>query len=776
MPRGLLPLVLGALFLLPSLALTASAQAQFSFHGKVLDPTGAPIAGARVRVVSDGRATPASTVSDQAGAFTLVLDTGRHTVSAVADGFEEVSQTLIVQRAGSESRDFTLPIAGFQDTVAVAAPGGYRAPEITSGTKTLTALRDVPQSVTVVTRELIQDQLMSSIGDAVRYTPGISAHQGENNRDQVIIRGNNSSADFFLDGVRDDVQYYRDLYNLDRIEALKGPNATIFGRGGGGGVINRVKKEALFMALHDFTFQAGSYGNKRIAGDVDRALSDRVAFRLNGMYENAGSFRSNVDLERYGISPTLTIAPDTRTKITVGYENLYDHRVADRGMPSFRGRPIEADVSTFFGNPALSGVNAHVNLGSVTVDHQAGKLNVRNRTLIGNYDRFYQNFVPGAVTADKTQVALSTYNNATKRLNLFNQTDATYPLSTGSVRHTLLAGVEVGAQLTNNFRNTGFFNNTLASINVSYANPTITTPVTFRQSATDADNHLRTNLAATYAQDQIALSRTVQVIAGLRVDYFDLQYHNNRTGDDLRRIDTLVSPRGAIVYKPVTPVSIYGSYTVSFLPSSGDQFSSLTTVTQQVKPEQFSNYELGAKWDVQRNLALTTAVYRLDRTNTRSTDPNDPTRIVQTGSQRTNGYELGLSGTMTSNWQIAGGYAYQNAFITSATAAAALGAVVGQVPHQTVSLWNRYQVLPRVGAGLGLLYRTDMYATIDNSVTLPGYLRADAAVYVSLSPKLRIQANVENVFDRSYFVNADSNTNISPGSPRAIRVALTTRF
>jgi catecholate siderophore receptor len=167
----------------------------------------------------------------------------------------------------------------------------------------------------------------------------------------------------------------------------------------------------------------------------------------------------------------------------------------------------------------------------------------------------------------------------------------------------------------------------------------IDTPVTFRQNATDANNHLKTNVGAVYVQDQVELSRYVQVLAGVRFDHFDLRYHDNRSGNNLRRIDNLVSPRAGIVFKPVAPVSIYASYGVSYLPSAGDQFSSLTTITQQVKPEKFTNYEVGVKWDLSSNLALTTAVYRLERTNTRSTDPNDPTRIVQTGSTRSNGYE-----------------------------------------------------------------------------------------------------------------------------------------
>jgi catecholate siderophore receptor len=237
----------------------------------------------------------------------------------------------------------------------------------------------------------------------------------------------------------------------------------------------------------------------------------------------------------------------------------------------------------------------------------------------------------------------------------------------------------------------------------------------------------------------------------------------------------MISPRAGLVLKPAEPLSLYGAYSISHLPSSGDQFSSLTSVTQQVKPERFNNYEVGAKWDVRR-LSFTTALYRLDRTNTRSTDPNDPTRIVQTGSQRTNGYEIGVNGQITPAWRVAGGYAWQDAFVTSATTAAALGAIVGQVPRHTFSLWNNYQFHPRVGAAVGVIQRSDMFATISDTVTLPGYVRVDAAGYVRLARGMRLQVNLENVGDRRYFVNADSNTNISPGLPRTLRIALLTAF
>ncbi len=769
--------VFSAFILISSFGSPAAAQVEQNFlKGRVLDQMRAAIAGARITAIRSGQATAASVVSDWNGEFSLPLEPGAYAVTVSADGFADATRTVTVGRSSAETADFILQVAGFTDAISVTAAAGYEVGVISTATKTPTPLRDVPQSVSVVTSRLIRDQLMASIGDVVRYVPGITAHQGENNRDQVVIRGNSSSADFYVNGVRDDVQYYRDLYNVERIEALKGPNGMMFGRGGGGGVINRVTKQASFMRTGEAALQAGSFGNRRFNTDLNQPLTATTALRFNGVFEDSASFRNGVTLQRYGIAPSVTIQKSNRTKVAFEYEHFHDARIADRGITSFRGRPADIGLSTFYGNAADSHVRADVDLASATIEHRAGSVLIRNRAMVGQYDRRYQNYVPGAVTDDKARVALSAYNNATGRLNAFNQTDLTRTATTGRVRHTLLAGAEIGRQLTDNFRNTGYFDNVATAVSVPYSNPAISIPVTYRQSATDADNYVRTNLGAVYAQDQAEVSRFVQVIGGVRFDRFDLQYHNNRNGDTLRRVDHLVSPRAGLVIKPIVPLSLYGSYALSYLPSSGDQFSSLTTITQQVKPEQFANYEVGAKWDAHQNLSMTTALYRLDRTNTRSTDPNDPTRIVQTGGQRTNGYEVGVNGTVTDAWKVAGGYAYQNAAVIHATTVARVGAQVGQVPHHTFSLWNNYQVLPKLGAAIGIVRRSDMFAAIDNTVVLPGYTRADAALYVSLTDRTRLQLNVENMFNRTYYANADSNTNISPGSPRALRVALMASF
>jgi catecholate siderophore receptor len=758
-----------------SVCVLAQSSADRAITGTVVDQNHAAIAGARLTATGN---VIASSASDGHGQFSIPVAVGQYELKVEADGFAPVVRSLVLTSGESEKIEIVLAIASSTAVVTITDSGtlGYRANVLEAATRTLTNLRDVPQSITVVNQQQVADQSMKSIADVVNYVPGIIAHQGENNRDQLVIRGVSTSADFFLDGLRDDVQYYRDLYNLERVEVLKGPSGMTFGRGGGGGVVNRVPKQAGFSRVREISFTGGSFQTKRLTGDFDQPLGRKLAFRINSLYENSGSFRRFVNLERYGINPTLSFTPNSETRLTISYEHFHDGRRADRGIPSFNGRPADVAIDTYFGNPDDSHVRARVDRLAVTFQRQIGRLMLTNRTMFGDYDRGYQNYVPGAVNATRTLVALSAYNNATRRRNLFSETDVNYSVSTGNIKHNLLFGSELGRQPSDNFRNTGYFNNVSTSIQVPYGNPLTTVPVTFRQSATDADNHVIASVGAAFVQDQVQLSHRVQLLAGLRFDYFDLQFHNNRTSENLGRTDRLLSPRLGLVVKPLTPLSLYTSYSVSYLPSSGDQFASLTSITQQLKPEQFTNYEVGAKWDARPNLTFTAAAYRQDRTNTRATDPNDPTRILQTGSQRTNGFEAGVAGNISRRWSIAGGYAHQNAFISISTLAAKAGAQVALVPRHTFSVWNKYQVINRVGVGVGIVHRSDMFAAIDDSVVLPGYTRIDAALYVPLSEKWKLQANVENLANTSYYLTADGNNNISPGSRRGVRVSVITRL
>ena len=657
----------------------------------------------------------------------------------------------------------------------------YFSQRSATATKTDTALVNIPQSLSVITRELIDDQSMQSIGDVTRYVPGAGIAQGEGNRDTPVLRGNSTTADFFVDGIRDDVQYFRDLYTVDRVEVLKGPNAMIFGRGGSGGIINRVTKQATGATNRELSFQVGSWNQYRTTLDLGAPLTPTFAYRITALYEDSESYRDDVTLTRYGINPTFAARLTPRTTLRTGIEHFHDERTTDRGVSSFQDRPVKTAAATFFGDPAQSPTQATVDTAYAVLDHAFSRdITLRNSTRFSRYDKFYQNVFPGAVNAAGTTVALSAYNQATARDNLFNQTDLVLPFATSSVRHQVLVGLELARQETDNLRLTGYFTTvspTITSINVPLSTPRTTLPVTFLPSATDANNSGVAKTVAVYAQDQITLLPQLQAVVGVRFENFSVDFRNNRTAVSLDSTDRLVSPRAGLIYKPADPVSIYTSYSTSYAPRAGEQLSSLSLTNRALDPEAFTHYEIGAKWDLRPDLAFTAALYRLNRTNVVIADPADITQSLLVDGQRAQGLELGLTGRLTARWSVVGGYAYQDGTIKTTQAITIVaGARLAQLPRHTLSLWHRYNLSRTWGVGLGTIYRDEIFASTDNTVRLPSFVRFDAALFHRLNARLRAQLNIENLLDRTYDAMAHSNNNITPGSPRAFRVSLTTLF
>jgi catecholate siderophore receptor len=662
--------------------------------------------------------------------------------------------------------------------VEVESNRGYQADLTRTATRTETLLRDVPQSLNVVTGSVIADLKMSGLADLVRYVPGATMGQGEGNRDQPTLRGQGSTADFYVDGVRDDTEYFRDLYNVERVEVVKGSNALVFGRAAGGGGINRVMKQASWNPVREVRIEAGTHDRRRGVADVGTALSDRLAGRVVALYENSNSYREGLNLERYGITPTATLVLGSGTALRGTYEFFQDQRTADRGVPSFNGVPLGTDPSLFFGDADASHSDARVHTLSGTFEHQLrSDVLLRNHTRVSDYRKFYQNVFPGAVNEAGTQVSINAYNSRSERTNVFNQTDITGSMRTGRIKHVWLAGAEIGRQSSDAFRNTGYFNDSQTSVIVPVTAPTTSgTPITFRQSATDADARTTALVLAGWVQDQIEFSPNLLAIAGLRLENFELDYHNDRDDSDLSRSDQLISPRLGLVIKPADRWSVYASYSVSHLPGSGNQFSSLSITTQTLEPEKFATLEAGVKWDAQPGLSLAAALYRLDRTNTSAPDPADPTHTIQTGAQRSRGLELSATGQITPAWQTLLGYSFQDVEITSRTTSAQIGQVPAASPRHTLSFWNRYQVMSGLGLGVGILHQDEMFAAIDNTVTLPAFTRFDGALFIRVSERMHAQINVENVFDERYFAAAHNNNNITPGSPRSVVAGVTIRY
>jgi catecholate siderophore receptor len=342
----------------------------------------------------------------------------------------------------------------------------------------------------------------------------------------------------------------------------------------------------------------------------------------------------------------------------------------------------------------------------------------------------------------------------------------------------MLFGFELGRERSRNLRNTGSISGVLPDGSVPLSEPAVDADVEWAPIASDANNRVTADVAAIYFQDQIRPASWLEIVAGLRFDSFRLRVNDLRPvgGGTFARNDKLWSPRLGLVFKPVDNLSLYTSYSRSYLPQSGDQFSSLSDVTAGLKPERFDNYEVGAKWEILDGLLATAAVYRLDRTNTRATDPRDPTHVVLTGAQRSRGLELGLERRITNGWLVSAGYTLQKAEITKTTAAAPKGAEVPLVPRHSFSIWTRYDVTKQLGLGLGVIARSKSYATISNAVKLPGYARVDAAIYYKIAHNVEGQINVENIFGAHYFPTANADNNIAPGAPRTVKAMVAYGF
>ncbi len=649
---------------------------------------------------------------------------------------------------------------------------GYIALNSVTATKTDTPLIDVPQSINVVTRAQLDDQALHSLAEVLRYVPGTTVGQGEGNRDQITLRGQNTTADFFLDGVRDDAQYFRGLYNLDRVEILKGPYALIFGRGGGGGIVNRVQKTPRAGgAFAAGQVSANSFGAWDASVDVNAPFGDFAAFRINAAYENLDNHRDFFEGERYAVNPYVAMDLGAGLRAGLSYEYVNDDRVVDRGVPSLAGAPLTGYPEQFFGVPGVNRTTLEANITKLRLDGTlADNVEVSTTVLYGDYDKVYTNvFANGAATGQTGTVPLSAYRDPTSRQNLLVQSNLVWDMTAGGMDHKLLFGLEYGDQDSANQRRNGV----LSSATFNLANPVFPT-VAFPTLSRDTVSNVRA--VSAYVQDQISLGDHVEIVAGLRYDRFEI------TGTDLQpnpdrpfaRTDDKVSPRFGLIYKPRQNVSIYGSYSQSFLPRSGDQFLTLSTTQQNLEPEEFTNHEVGAKWDIRPDLNVTAAVFRLDRTNATTPDPLNPTLTINVGETRTQGLEVSVTGRLRPHWQISGGYSYLDARLQGSDFVR-----LAQTPKQQFSLWNRYDVTHRLGFGLGVIHQSSQFAAVRTSsatTRLPAFTRADAAMFYEISDTIELQLNIENLFDTTYFSDAHNNFNISPGAPLNARLTIGLRF
>lgn len=660
--------------------------------------------------------------------------------------------------------------------------------DLVNSVKTPTPVIDVPQSLTITTREDIEERGWTTIGQIVDYTPGVNTSQGEGHRDAVVFRGVRSTADFYLDGVRDDVQYYRGLYNLEQVEILRGPNALLFGRGGTGGILNRVtKKGALGETFTGGAVSLDTFGGFAIQGDVNLSTSDAVAFRLNASFESQDNHRDFFGGERIGINPTVRLAFGEATVFDLSYEFADHDTFIDRGIPTGSdGRPVEALDDIVFGDPELNYLELEAHLLRATLQHDFSE-NVKGvfSAFYGDYDKLYSNFYVSGYNQAATPgvVTLDGYVDTTQRENLILSANVISAFETGTVEHTLLVGGEYIATSSDNDRFNPVWtqtndDNEIFSVQrplalgggtgINASGNTTTAVFSDLNDFTQAD----LDVFSVYIQDEIEVTDWLNVVVGGRFDSFDITVLDVPANLTRSRKDEKFSPRGGLILKPQENISIYASYSESFLPRSGEQFASLGGGADALDPDEFVNLEAGVKWDFAETMSLTAAIFEIEQSSPQPND-NDPSTLDVIDST-VKGVELQLQGEIMPGWTISAGYSYLDG--EQVNRLGPTGLRPRELPENMFSIWNSVEVTERFGLGLGLTHQSESFVDNGNNAVLPSYTRVDAAAWYELSESLRLQVNVENLTDTTYFPNSHATHQVTVGAPINARFSVSGRF
>lgn len=662
--------------------------------------------------------------------------------------------------------------------VNVDAVAPYRISDSATATGTDTPLIDVPQTIQAIPAKVLHDQAAQSVEDAVRNAPGVYVQQGEGNRDELYIRGVKTKSDFFSDGLRDDTEYFRDLYNVAHLDVLQGPAAILFGRGGAGGVINLVTKQPQRERIRNFSIATGSYGHLRGTFDVGDVIGSSGAFRVLGMGEDSGSFRDHYFLRRHALNPKFRFQLGERTQLDVDASYLKDRRFGDRGIPSRNGRPVDVPRNTFFGSVDQNRAQSRVEAFNVRIKHQVNdSLEVRNAFRVTDNKRFYVNAYPAGPVDDQDELKFKAYDHPSNRLSYIDRAELVARFSTGELQHKLLAGSEFSWQRGNDMETLPAPDSKSLPGRYSLTDPTVQ-PQAFPY--LDRKNHVVGKEFGVYAEDQMSLGAHWMALLGARWDRFAVDANYLKPGvtpDHTNNVDTEWSPRAGLIYKPVANDSIYASVTQTYTPQGANiALSRKSPAGANLAPEKATNYEIGNKLELfDGNLSFTAALFQLELNNVVSNAADGSGHLVNTGSQRNRGVELSVEGNITDQWSVYANYAHLDAKITKATTDAQAGDRVGLVPLEQSSIWTRYALNSHWGFGAGVRGESQKFTSYDNNIVLPGYVVGNLMAYYQTN-NYRVQVNVDNVTDRKYFPTASGDNQIMPGTPRSLTVNLTMKF
>ncbi len=649
--------------------------------------------------------------------------------------------------------------------------------------------QNAPQSITVVTSRLMAAQGTTNLEDALRNVPGITMNAGEGaaRGDTVNLRGFSAFNDFFLDGIRDAAVYTRDDFDLQSIEVLKGPAAVLFGRGSTGGAINQVSKAPLMSPFEDVTTELGTNDLYRATADLGTPVGQTAAVRLDLMGQSSAvAERDDVRNRRWGVAPALAFGLSEQDSLVLAYLHQQEDDVLDTGIPFVAGRIAPVPRDSFYG---LASDSATTDVDILTARYRHvinDNVSLNNTVRYGHYEFDYQfeapNFgddIPTAPTplAD-ILVGRDSPASAGVQTNLDDQLDLTAHFDTGFIKHTLVAGLEIARQTSDLDRYTNPFNTNndwIPETPLLDPDPLETRPaepVASRQDTTAPSG-------GAYVLDTLALGQYVSLTGGFRYDDFSATYNSLtlQTGAllHLHELNRLGSPRASLVIKPTPRQTYYFSFGTSFDPSA--EALTLTTKTADLGPVKARSFEVGAKSEwLDDHLMLTQALFRTVVDNAQTNDPDNPTITVLNGNERVNGVELQAIGRLTRHWEIFSGYTYLDGRTIASGTPADIGKVMPNTAHDSLNLWSEYELPGGWEIGGGGNWLSHRFADSAETAYVPGYVVWNAMVSYEASPRLKVQLNGYNLFnklyyDGLYYTSAAENHAI-PGAGRSVALTL----
>ena len=650
-------------------------------------------------------------------------------------------------------------------------------------------LINVPQSLSIIDNMEIKDRGFRELGDIVRYTPGINTSQGEGHRDAIVFRGVRSTADFYLDGVRDDVQYYRPLYNLERVEVLRGPNALLFGRGGTGGAVNRVTKKAMIGGSESSVdVNLDTFGGYNLATDVNMPTGKNSALRINAFIETLENDRDFYDGDRLGVNPTLRIAMSEQTTLDLSLELMDHERFIDRGIPTAdetTGAPVEKLRDIVFGKPDINTTTLEATIlrGTLTrkySDSMTGVFTLHH----ADYEKMYQNIYVSDYDAANNEVELDGYRDPTDRTHTILSGYLTNAFSVGGMNHNIVVGGEYIDTQSENLRYDANWS-TNSDDQEDFDLPTSGNNLDITQNAdgnavtldftTSLNSQTETDITVTslFIQDQIAVTDNLQVLLGARMDNVEVTVKDIKTPSNTGSSeDEEVSPRFGLIYKPQANVSFYASTSESFIPRSGEQYKKLNAKKNDAQaidfgPDVFENTEFGVKWDVSEGLNLALSIFEAEQEAVQRDNSGEAAEVV---GLEVDGTELEVNGRLSDNTNLSFSYTSLDGKTGSD------GDTPRELPETMYSVFVSHQANERLNYGIGLTYQDRSLIGNGSTSYLPDYTRIDASLSYMMSDATTLRVNIENLPDEEYYPHAHSTHQASVGDPMNTQISLTRKF